>query len=104
MGQLTADAPIGGNTEAALIEALARVNAIGASINRISWGDSAGVAAVLRLIVENAIQMAPGASAVLYTYDWRRQAFDLSSRVAAGEEADVSVDDFPRPAGLGAAR
>ncbi len=102
MSQFTANAPTGSNPEAVLIEALARVNAIGVRINRISWGDSAGVAAVLRLIVENAIQMAPGASAVLYTYDWRRQAFDPGSRVAAGEEADVSVDDFPRPAGLGA--
>ena len=40
-----------------LLQALARVNAIGASINRISWGDTAGVDATLRLIVESAIAM-----------------------------------------------
>ena len=40
-------------------QALARLNAIGASINRISWGDSAGVEATLHLIVESAIEMVP---------------------------------------------
>ena len=67
-----------------LLEALARVNAIGASINRISWGDSAGVEATLHLIVESATEMVPGASAVIYAYDEQHQALDPQSRVAAG--------------------
>ena len=43
-----------------LLQALARVNAIGASINRISWGDTAGVDATLHLIVESAIDDGAG--------------------------------------------
>ncbi len=84
-----------------LLAALARAVEIGASINRLGSADPAGVQATLRLIVESAIAMAPGVSAVIYTYDARRRAFDPASRVAAGERADASVDDFPRPDGLG---
>ena len=85
-----------------LLQALARVNAIGASINRISWGDTAGVDATLRLIVESAIAMAPGASAVIYAYDETRQALDPVSRVAAGPHAAPLLTDAPRADGLGA--
>ena len=85
-----------------LLQALARVNAIGASINRISWGDTAGVDATLRLIVESAIAMAPGASAVIYAYDETRQALDPVSRVAAGPHAAPLLEDAPRADGLGA--
>ncbi len=85
-----------------LLQALARVNAIGASINRISWGDSAGVDATLRLIVESAIEMTPGASAVIYAYDAARQALDPVSRVAAGPHAAPLLEDAPRTDGLGA--
>jgi len=102
MSQLVASAPAGGNTELLLLEALARVNAIGASINRISWGDSAGVDATLRLIVESAIEMVPGASAVIYAYDEPSQALDPVSRVAAGPHAGLLIEDAPRPDGMGA--
>jgi signal transduction histidine kinase len=87
--------------DALLLAALARAVEIGASINRLGPADPAGVQATLRLIVESAIAIAPDVSAVIYTYDARRRAFDPASRVAAGERADASVDDFPRPAGLG---
>lgn len=84
------------------LQALARVNAIGAGINRISWGDAAGVDATLRLIVESAIEMVPDASAVIYIYDKERQALDPISRVAAGPQAAALMEDAPRPDGIGA--
>ncbi len=85
-----------------LLQALARVNTIGASINRISWGDTAGVDATLRLIVDSAIEVAPAASAVIYAYDETRQALDPVSRVAAGPHAAPLLEDAPRADGLGA--
>ncbi len=93
-----------------LLEALARLNDIGAGINALTGGDDAGKAAraTLRLIVESAIQVVPGAAAVLYAYDRRRGAFDPISRASAGEWLGATVeerarieDDEPRPAGLG---
>jgi signal transduction histidine kinase len=85
-----------------LLQALARVNAVGASINRVTWGDTAGIDATLRLIVDSAIAMVPGASAVIYAYDEARQALDPVSRVAAGPHAAPLLEDAPRAEGLGA--
>lgn len=84
-----------------LLQALARVNAIGASINRISWGDSAGVDATLHLIVDSAIEMVPDASAVIYAYDEQRRTLDPISRVAAGPSAPSLMEDGPRVDGIG---
>ena len=102
MRAFMADAANDGTTEPALLEALTRLNAIGASINRIIWGDSAGVEATLRLIVESAIEVVPGASAVLFAYDAPRGALDPALRVAAGPHAAALTEDAPRPNGLGA--
>ena len=84
-----------------LLQALARVNTIGAGINRISWGDTAGVAATLHLIVDSAIEMVPGASAVIYAYDEACQTLDPVSRVASGPHAAPLMEDAPRTDGLG---
>ena len=90
-----------GGRDPLLLGALARVNAIGASINRISWGDSAGVDATLHLIVESAIEMVPDASAVIYAYDEQRRMLDPVSRVAAGPSAPALLVDGPRADGVG---
>jgi signal transduction histidine kinase/putative methionine-R-sulfoxide reductase with GAF domain len=102
MCPLMADVANDGNTEPALLEALTRLNAIGASINRINWGDAAGVEATLRLIVESAIEVVPGASAVIFAYSAPREALDPALRVAAGPHAGALTEDAPRPDGLGA--
>jgi len=84
-----------------LLEALGRVNEIGANINRLSRGDQAGVETTLRLIVESAIQVVPDSSAVIYVYDAERGLFDPISRVGAGKLAAVAGPDEPRPGGMG---
>jgi signal transduction histidine kinase len=101
MADFMIKAPAEGEHSLLLLETLARVNAIGASINRLSWDDAAGADATLRLIVESAIALAPGASAVIYTYDAARQALDPVSRVAAGPHAAPLLADAPRADGLG---
>jgi GAF domain-containing protein len=91
-----------------LLDALARLNHIGAGINALTGGDTDGIEATLRLIVESAIKVVPDASAVLYTYSATRGAIDPVSRVSAGEwlgatpeERARIEDDEPRAAGLG---
>ncbi|MBN2002532.1 MAG: GAF domain-containing sensor histidine kinase [Anaerolineae bacterium] len=92
-----------------LREALANLNQIGTAINRFSpqgkihhTQDPAGeVRNTLLLIVESAIRVVPGASAVIYIYDQGQHAFDLSSRVSAGEPAGAPHQDNPRPDGIG---
>ena len=96
---------------AELLEALEKLNRIGAAINQAGAGDRAGTQATLRLIVDSAVQMVAGSSAVIYTYDEATGLFDLSSRVSAGELTDDGVGaggsaaqpagDEPRPDGLG---
>ena len=90
-----------GAVERRLLEALASLNEIGAAINRTAPGDSAGVADTLRLIAASAIQVAPGAAAVIYAYSDATQGFDAQSRVSAGERGDPVHGDEPRAGGLG---
>jgi signal transduction histidine kinase len=85
-----------------LLDALASLNQIGAAVNRISPRDVGSVEATLRLIVESAIEVVPGTSAVIYTYDRDARAFDLDSRLSAGEPDDYTPNDEPRAEGLGA--
>jgi signal transduction histidine kinase len=92
-----------------VLDALDSLNQIGAAINRLSYygeleGDGAAadrIAATLELIVSSAIQVLPGASAVIYAYDPQQEAFELGSRVSAGEPTDASPDDAPRRDGIG---
>jgi len=84
-----------------LLEALASLNQIGASINQIAPGEEVNVEAVLRLIVERATQVVPNASAVIYTFDPELNSFDSDSRISAGEWLDAISGDAPRSDGLG---
>ena len=97
------------NSEAKLLKTLITLNEIGARINRLAMGQNRP--AMLKLLAEGAVQaMAAGtdeaatavnASAIIWIYDEDRQAFDPTSRVSAGEPERASIDDYPRPDGLG---
>jgi len=84
-----------------LLDALASLNQISATINRIGPRHQVSVEQTLRLIAESAIKVVPGASAVIYTYDETRHGFDPSSRVSAGEQTEPVPGDEPRPDGMG---
>ncbi len=93
--------------ESPVLEALARLNQIGDTINRLVPGDTSGSQNTLQLIVDSAIRVIPGASAVIYTFDPIRKAFEPNSRVAAGEidrhppARRPEPEDAPRPNGAG---
>lgn len=95
-------------TEARLLEALASLNQISYAINRIGSGDADKNDLSLQLIVDSAIRVVPGSSAVIYTYDQKTGFFEKESRVAAepAGKASLSIrdqaDDAPRPGGIGA--
>jgi signal transduction histidine kinase len=84
-----------------LLNALARLNQISSTISQFGSGDQSSVEATLRLIVESAVEVIPGASSVIYTYDEAGDGFDPSSRVSAGEHAGPMVNDQPRANGMG---
>lgn len=95
---------------AGLLEALASLNQISGAINRIGSDDVISSADSLQLIVESAIRVVPGSSAVIYTYDEKYGLFERESRVAAQPEIlsaaaqqpkNAPADDFPRPNGIG---
>lgn len=93
--------------EPRLFEALASLNQISGAINRIGSGEATGGANTLQLIVESAIRVVPGSSAVIYTYDEGRGLFEADSRVSAGTvnrraaKRGNPPDDVPRPHGIG---
>lgn len=97
--------------ERRFLEALSSLNEIGAAINRLgpradasliqTNGQANDVEPMLRLIVDSAIRLVPGATAVIYLYDRQRQSFDPASRVSAGAEVETFTDDVPRPDGAG---
>jgi signal transduction histidine kinase len=90
-----------------LFEALASLNQISGTINRIGPGDVVSSDVTLQLIVESAIRVVPGSSAVIYTYDEKSNTFERESRVSAGplnryvSEESAQVEDRPRANGLG---
>jgi signal transduction histidine kinase len=93
-------------TDPRLLEALASLNQIGGAINQIGPSDASSNDVSLQLIVDSAIHVVPGSSAVIYTYDQAAGAFEKESRVSA--EADghtpsstIRPDDAPRPGGIG---
>ncbi|HEX6035882.1 MAG TPA: GAF domain-containing protein [Anaerolineales bacterium] len=94
-------------TDPRLLEALASLNQISNAINRIGSEDSDQNDFSLQLIVESAIRVVPGSSAVIYTYDQKTGMFEKESRVSAepGERKPLSSeerpDDAPRPNGMG---
>ncbi len=84
-----------------LLEALASLNEIGATVNQIGLDGTVSVESTLNLIVQSAIRVVPGASAVIYTYDSVKENFIHSSRVSAGGKDQPNSGDEPRPDGLG---
>jgi GAF domain-containing protein len=94
-------------TDPRLLEALASLNQISGTINRIDPSDPASGDDSLPLIVESAIRVVPGSSAVIYTYDETHGVFEDESRVSAEPEerpasdSTLVVADHPRPNGIG---
>jgi GAF domain-containing protein len=94
-------------TDPRLLEALASLNQISNAINRIGSGDADQEDLSLQLIVDSAIRVVPGSSAVIYTYDHKTGLFENDSRVSAepAERKPLLVrdqpDDAPRPHGIG---
>jgi signal transduction histidine kinase/GAF domain-containing protein len=84
-----------------LLEALASLNEIGATINQIGRDGAISVETTLNLIVKSATQVVPGASAVIYTYADGQERFIDTSRVSAGRMNKPSSGDEPRQNGLG---
>jgi hypothetical protein len=72
-------------TDPRLLEALASLNQISGAINQIGPSDAGSNDISLQLIVESAIHVVPGSSAVIYTYDQEAGLFERESRVSAGE-------------------
>lgn len=89
-------------TEPRLLEALTRLNQVGLAINRLDTGDLASIQTMLRMIVESAIDVIPGSSAVIYTYDEAKRTFHSESRVSAEQNPQLDLDDSPRLDGMGA--
>lgn len=88
-------------TDPRLLNVLASLNEIGATINRTGPRDAQNIDSILRLIVESAIKVVPECSAVIYTYDHTRLTFERTSRVSAGELVPPVPWDEPRPDGMG---
>jgi GAF domain-containing protein len=84
-----------------LLQALASLNQIGATINRIGPDDNISPEVTLQLIVESATRVVPGSSALIYTYNSTLNCFNHASRVSAGAWDRPSPGDEPRPQGLG---
>jgi signal transduction histidine kinase len=94
-------------TDPRLLEALAILNQISNAINHIGSDDASQNDLSLQLIVESAIRVVPGSSAVIYTYDQATSIFEKESRVSAEPEGRKQPggidkpDDAPRPGGIG---
>jgi GAF domain-containing protein len=94
-------------TDPRLLEALASLNQISNAINRIGSADAEQNDLSLQLIVDSAIRVVPGSSAVIYTYDQKTGLFENESRVSAEPEDRKPLspqdqpDDAPRPNGMG---
>ncbi len=89
------------NIDTRLLETLACLNEIGATVNQIGLDGKISVEKTLKLIVQSAIQVVPGASAVIYSYDTGKGDFIPASRVSAGDTNPSLEDDIPRTSGLG---
>jgi len=92
-------------TDIRMFEVLASLNQISCAINQISASDVEQHSQTLALIVQSAVRVVPGTSAVIYSYDHGTGHLENESRVAVGREGqpalDPQPDDAPRAAGLG---
>jgi hypothetical protein len=82
-------------TDPRLLEALASLNQIGGAINQLGPSDADSKDVSLQLIVESAIRVVPGSSAVIYTY---RQTAPTTRRAPAASACGPSqagVERFP---------
>ncbi len=84
-------------TDPRLLEALASLNRISAAINRIGPSDASSNDISLQLIVESAIHVVPGSSAVIYTFDQAAGTFENESRVSAEAEGHPPSSTVDRP-------
>ncbi len=90
-----------------LLESLRILNQISNAINHISSDNEGKDDFSLQLIVNSAIRVVPGSSAVIYTYDQKTGTFEKESRVSAEPDGRHPVstvdkpDDAPRPHGIG---
>ena len=88
-------------TDPRLYDVLASLNEIGATVNQIGQDGKVSVETTLDLIVNSAIRVVPGASAVIYAFDSSSEKFINTSRVSAGSTDLGASGDEPRPDGLG---
>jgi GAF domain-containing protein/nitrogen-specific signal transduction histidine kinase len=94
-------------TDPRLLEALRILNQISNAINRIGSEENSQNDFSLQLIVNSAIRVVPGSSAVIYTYDQATGTFESESRVSAEPEWRKPLseidhpDDAPRTTGIG---
>jgi signal transduction histidine kinase len=100
-------------TTSHLLQALAKLNQIGAVINQQGGDDPASLEDTLRMIVSSAAEVVPGSSAVIYTYDEAQDRFEAASHatnelvgmqgspVESGLPGWRNLDDTPRPDGMG---
>jgi signal transduction histidine kinase/putative methionine-R-sulfoxide reductase with GAF domain len=87
--------------DARLLDALDRLNRIGAAINGFG-GAPPDTEATLLLIAESAVQVLPGAcAAILCAYDRDRNTFDAGHCIRAGSIAQHLGTIVPRPQGFG---
>lgn len=92
--------------EARLFEALASLNQISNAINQISASDEDQHDQSLALIVQSAVRVVPGASAVIYAYNDSTGKLENEKRASVSPEGQPSAlgavsNDAPRPNGLG---
>ena len=89
-----------------LLEALDSLNQISYTINRLAPDGKINANETLQLIVESAIRVIPGSSAVIYSYA-EGKVFERASRVFAGPDGKYAstpfrkVEDQPRQNGIG---
>src|SRR5512135_482240 len=99
--------PYSEETDPRLLEELRILNQISNAINHIGSDDESQEEFSLQLIVNSAIRVVPGSSAVIYTYDQTSGTFERESRVSAEPEERVHLsavdhpEDAPRPNGIG---
>ena len=88
-------------TDPLLLEALASLNEIGATVNQIGLDGSVSVETTLNLIVQSAARVLSEASAIIYTYDASQEGFSHRSSISANGMKQPVTGDEPRPDGLG---
>lgn len=84
-----------------ILQAISSLNQVGAAINRINQEEPVDIKEILERIVDGATRLIPGAAAVIYIFDTQHNAFDLASRLSAGEQTPSIPNDAPRLQGLG---